>query len=67
VPFLVDFSQKFEQLLNNETGFACSKHSSNFMFMVFFLCSNLCEVCAEDEERIDHLLCSPSGLLWLLG
>jgi hypothetical protein len=56
VPFLVDFSQIFEHLLNIETGFTCSKHSSN-----------LCEVCAEDEERVDHLLCSPSGLLWLLG
>ena len=53
MPFLVDFSEKFEHLLNVETVFACTKHSTS-----------LCDVCAEDEERVDHLLCFPSGLLW---
>jgi hypothetical protein len=56
VPFLVAFSQEFEHLMNIETEFAFSKHSIN-----------LHEVCTEDEERVDHILCSPSGLLWLLG
>ena len=56
VPFLLAFSQEFEHLMNSETGFAFSKHSSN-----------LHEVCTEDEERVDHILCSPLGLLWLQG